>query len=309
MTFLEIQKRVGKNIKRYDDTNGWKSSPADILQDDVKELINEIYLEELVPLFINKYPQDFRTTARADSWVANGTASAGLTSNTITTTTNIFANAMVGLYIRNETDNTSTKIIRYNAANSVDVQLDDTSTWSNDSVYVLGQEFTFGGDTTDIYQLENIKIKYSSTDTYARAATIVNKPQLFRYGWEIGSQQAPTAYLTSLLINGVLTSGVGILPAFQNKVTGAIEVGVLVRPPVLVADATVPRLPVASALIAGATARAFENKHDFEKAAFWEARYEKKTKESLSRYVPSKAKYGTGILASKRIPAMFGRRF
>jgi hypothetical protein len=308
LTFLQIQKRVGKNIKRFDDTSGWKASPADVSQNDVKELINETYLEDLAPLFINKYPQDFRTIARADSWIATGTVDAASTSTTLVTTTAIFTNSMVGLYVYNSDLTTSAKITDFTSSTTVTVDITIGNTWDGDTIWVLGQEFSFGGDASDIYQLESIGIKYSSAATYYKKATIINKPALFREGWEIGGETSPFAYLTTLNIGDVLTSGVGISPQFTAKISEAIEISALVRPPALSADGDIPRLPVASALIAGATARAFANKHDFDKAAYWEKLYAKKTLESVARYIPMKAKYGTGIRPNRRVNAMMSRR-
>lgn len=307
-TFDQLKKRVGKYLKRYDDTNGWKASNTDVTEDDVEEFINETYLEELAPLFINKFPENFRTKARTNSWIATGTVDVSSTSTTLVATSSIFTSSMVGLKIWNDTDEELAEITDYTDASTLTLDTAIGNTWDGDTIYVLGKEFSFGGDASDLYQLESIGIKYSTSSQYYQKATLIDEPTLFRQGWEEGSEASPYVYLTTLSVNGSLLSGVGISPKFSKKVTDAIEISALVRPPALSADGDIPRLPVANALIAGAVMKGFEMKQEFEKAAIWAQKYQKATFESVARYAPMKVKYGTGIRPNRRINAMMSRR-
>ena len=305
MTFENLKKAVGKNIKYYSDADGWKTD-RDVTEADIGEALNLVYRDELAPLFINKNPQDFRVISTVNSWIATGTASAGLTGSTVTTTSNIFQNSMEGLWLYNLTQDEKSKIVTYNSASSVTVEDDDVADWSNDTLYVLGQEFSFGGDATDTYQLESISIKYTDESTYYKRMAIADKNELLRGGWEKGNSVYPFAYLTTLNVGGILTSGFGIMPQFENKVTKAIEVSRLVKPAIMT-DALSPRLPVDNALIAGATKKAFEMKQEYDKSAYWEAQYQMLTRQSVARYSPVKVKFGTGIRAPRRINNFFNR--
>lgn len=309
LTFDEIKKRVGKNIKRYDDTNGWKASNTDVTEQDVADIVNEIYQNDLAPLFINKYPQDFRVVKTASSWIANGIVAAGSTGQTLITTGSVFSNSMVGLYVYNDTDSSKTKITGYTNGTTVTVESTIGDTWDGDTIYVLGQEFSFGGDATNIYQIESVGIKYNSTDTYYRKATLVSKDEIFRNGWEVGTTYAPVVYQTTLTVGGILTSGIGVVGAFQNKVSQAIELTALIMPGELSGDNDIPRIPTADVLIAGATKKGYELKQEFDKANYWATQYEILKKRSVSHYVPRKFNFTSGIRAPRRVSGFFSRRF
>ena len=309
LTFDQLKKMVGKNLKRYSDTNGWSMSNADVTEADIGELINLTYQDELVPLYVNKFPQNFRKTVRANSWIATGTANAGLTGSILTTTSSIFQNSMVGLYAYNDTDKSKSKIIAYTSGTSVTLQASNIASWSSDAISILGQEFSLGGDASNTYTVESVSIKYNTTDTYYRKLTFVEKPRIFERGYEVGYQSSPLGYLTSLNIGGVLTSGIGILPGFQKKITAAIEADVLITPAKLTLSGDIPRLPVDNALVAGATKKGFEMKHDFDKANYWQTQYEILTRRSVSRYTPMKIKPQGGVRPSSRVYGFFTRRF
>ncbi len=306
-TFLEIQKAVGKKLKRYDDTQGWYASTTDITQTDVKEIINEVYINELVPLFINKFPDTFRVLSKANSWIATGTVNATSTASTLVATTSIFTNSMIGLYVYNSTDDEKIKIEDYTSATTVTLESAISDTWDGDTIYIIGQEFSFGGDANDIYQLESVGVKYNSTDQYYKTAMFVDKNQLFFQGWEAGSSALPYVYQTTLNIGGVLTSGIGLFPGFQNKVSNALMISALVTPASLSADSDVPRMPVANALIAGAVKKGFEQKHDFDKANYWAQQYEMLTNRAVSRYVPNRARPRVTTEPNRKIRAMMSR--
>lgn len=286
-TFDQLKKIVGKNTKRYDDANGWKTVDTDVTEMDIAQLINEVYLNDLVPLFLNKYPQDFRITTYSNSWIASGTSSAGLTTNILTATTPIFLSSMVGLYIYNNTDATRSKIIEYTSTTSVKMDSPMTS-WSSDSIFVLGKEFSFGGSTYDIYTLESLGIKYNLGDTYYRKATLGEKDELYQYGWEKGYGYEPKVYLTTIQTSSGVKKGIGLMPQFDKKIDNALEASYLFMPLPMSLSTDKSLLPVDSALISGATKRVFELKQEYDKVPYWDKRYSEDTFKSIARYVPNR---------------------
>jgi len=307
LSFLEFKRRVGKNIGYYTDANGWSGTSTDVTEADVGELVNDIYRNELFPLFATQYPQDFTQTGTANSWIANGTANAGLTGDTITTTGSVFTNSMVGLWLYNSTDASTAQITIYNSATSVDVNDTDISDWSGDSVYVLGQKFSFGGDLGDLYTVKSVGFKYNTTNDFYTTSEIRSETDLFRYGNEVGSEAFPRVYLTTLTVGGVLVGGIGILPAYQTKITDAIRITYVKKPTVLSADSDTVRLPVDTPLIYGATARAFEYKKEYDKAAYWSSKFELSKPRAVSQYRPLSVSRGNKMRLPRRFAAITNR--
>lgn len=283
-TYLQLQERVGKNHKYYDGSS-WITG-ADLTQEDIQDFINEIYLLEVAPKFQVQYPHIFRQTAQADSWISTGTAGAGLSGSTLTATTSIFTNAMVGLWVYNDTEDEKTKITGYTSDTEVTVENSDISDWSGDTVYVLGQEFAIGGDATDIISVESVGVKMQSSDSYFKKAKERVKEDYIQSGYETISKTNPLYYLTSVDVNGTATTAIGILPQFEEKISNAIEIDYVARPDALSSDTDKTILPNDSAIISGATMRGFEKRQDSQRASYWRGVYQQDIRTMLSTYRP-----------------------
>lgn len=285
LTFENLKERVGKNLKYYNDTDGWKTD-RDVTETDIGEFVNEIYTEELFPLYASRYPHLFRQTGYLNSWLDSFTVSASSTSTTLVSGTSVFTNGMVGLTLYNETDDEYAVIDSYTNATTVTLDTTIGDTWDGDTVYILGQVFTFGGDAVDLFTVESISLRYNSTDINISKAEMRDEEDVYFTGDEIGSQSRPLVYLTSVNTATGLQAGFGILPKFTKKVTKGIKVVYIAKPSAMTNASDVPILPIDSSLIAGATARAFEEMQEFQKANYWMSKYELKKKQDLSRYKP-----------------------
>jgi hypothetical protein len=308
LTFDQLKKRVGKNIKYYDNTTGWLTG-RDVTETDIGEFINEIYTEEIFALFATQYPQDFRQVAYANSHIATGTVDTTSTSTTLVSTTSIFTNGMVGLTVYNSTEDETAIIESYTSGTTVTLDATIGDDWDGDTIYILGQEFTFGGDATDIYALESIGIKYNSTDDYYRQAKERTKSDLFQTGYEQSGEGAPIFYLTTVTVSGNLTSALGILPKFTTKVDKGIQINYVRKVSVLSGDSDTLRLPVDTPVIYGATMRAYEKKKELNNASYWSNKYEQAKRTSISRYRPLSTSRQNLINIPRRYGAMHKRFF
>lgn len=306
-TLDTMAQQVGKNIKYYNDTDGWKTT-RDITEADIKQHLNWLYRDDMFPEFVTQYPHSFREKGLLNSWIASGTAAAGLTDSTLTATTEIFTSSMANLqlYVVNTTDDSSTYITGYTSTTEVTVNDDDISDWSGDAIYIIGQEFTFGGDAANLWDIESVGVKYNSTDTSYRKATPMDKDDIFQDGGETGSEASPVWYPTSVVVSSAQNAAVGIYPKLQNKFSEAIEIEYSGKVSDLTDDVA-PTLPVSVPLIYGATAWAFRQKQDHESADVWEAKYEMAKKRAISRWRPKSKDGPRRIRVPRHYAAIYNR--
>jgi len=272
-TFAEIKNRVGQNIKYYDGS-AWLTT-RDVTETDVGDFINEIYTEDLFIYVQSRYPEFYRNRATADSWIATGTVNATSAGTTLVATTSIFNNSMIGLNVFNGTDNESAKIAAYTSASTVTLDTSIGDTWDGDTIYVLGQEFAIGGaDAADIYEIEDVGIKFNSTAQYYTRCENRDETDFLQYGDELAIESKPFFYQTTTSVIGVPTTTIGVLPKFREKLSKAIKMTYTARPAEMSGDSDVPRVPSVLPLIYGATMRAYEKMQDYESAQHWQSRYE-----------------------------------
>lgn len=293
-SFDQLKKRIGKNIKYYDDTIGWKTG-RDVTETDVGDFVNEIYIEQLFPLYASRYPHMFRETAYTNSWITTFVVDPSSSTTTLVSTTSVFTNGMVGLYLYNNSTTSVATIIAYNSPTSV--TLDQSVSWSGVTVSILGKEFSFGQDASDIYTIESVSVLYhpiasGAVSTSPDPATKYVKAQLreledlIQYGNEIGSEFLPFSYLTTINTTTGLQAGVGLFPKFKDLVTNGLFINYITKPPLLSASGDVPNLPSFSALLAGGTMRAFEKMQQYQQSGYWMQKYELYKKQEMSRFRP-----------------------
>jgi hypothetical protein len=258
-TLQQMANQVGKTIKYYDGST-WKTG-RDVTEADIKEYINLLWQDEVFPLFVNENPSYYRKTSTFDSWIASGTAATGLSGSTLVATTSIFTSSMADqrLYVYNADLDESTYITAYTSATTVTVNDTDISDWDGDSIYVLGQEFSFGGDGTDLWTVTGVSLLYSSADTRYREAAKTQREDIFVTGYETGSKVYPEWYDTSVLVSDAWQTAIGVWPKMDAKLSKAIRIERTAKPGTL-GDSDSPRLPVSLPLINGATAWAFRQK-------------------------------------------------
>lgn len=306
--FLTIQEKVGKKLQIYNDTDGWLDSrPTDVTQDDLKELINDAYINKYFVDLQSKYPQLYTKVALTDSWIATGTGDAGLTGSTFVATTSIFSSGMVGLRIYNETDGEYADIEGYTSGTTVTLSLDDVSGWSGDTVYVLGKQFAFAGNATDVFALRRVGIKYNTTVTEYVYAEPRIKEDFKEFGSEETSEDFPFFYDSAFNVSGTQTLGVEIEPRFKKKVSNGLLIEYIEAPGELSADGDIPVVPNTLPLIYAATSMAFEYRdgQDSPEAFAAESRYQQLLKDLESQLVRNR---NTKIRAKKSIYDMLTRR-
>lgn len=299
-TLQQMANQVGKTIKYYDGST-WKTG-RDVTEDDIKEYINLLWQDEVFPLFANEYPWFFKKTSTLDSWIANGTADAGLSGSTLVATTSIFTSSMADqrLYVYNATADETTFITGYTSATTVTVDDTDISDWSGGSIYVLGQEFSLGGDGVDTWAVTNVGLLYNTSDTRYRKAIKASEEDIFTTGYEVGSQSDAQWYDTSVLVSDTWQTAVGVWPKMDTKITNAIRVERTAKPGTL-GDSDTPRLPVSLPLINGATAWAFRQKggDEAKRALEFQKLYEGGVNLALQNWRPDRGTTARKVKVSK----------
>lgn len=297
--------QVGKNIKYYDGST-WKTG-KDVTEADIKEYINYLYEDEAFPAFVNRYPSYFQKTSLFNSWIATGTADAGLSGSTLVATGGIFTNSMANerLKVYNSTDGESATITAFTSSTTVTVDNTDISGWSGDTLYVLGQEFSFGGDGTDLWTVDDVEVKYTDSATRYTAADRTERENIYVRGDETGNKISPFWYTTTIDVSGTLTSAIGVFPKFDNKVTNAIRV-IRTAKPGDMGDSDRPRLPVSKPLIDGATAWAWEQRGNLKHGQYYMAKYERGLALALQNWRPDRSNTPRKMkVARKRLDRRF----
>ena len=300
-TLQQMANQVGKTIKYYDGST-WKTS-RDVTEADIKEYINLLYQDEVFPMFANEYPRYFKEIGYFDSWIATGVASTGLSGSTLVATTGIFTSAMADqkLYVYNSTLGETTSITAYTNSTTVTVADSDISSWDGSTIWILGQEFSFGGDGTNLWTPLDVRVLYDSSSSDMRVASHTQEEDIFRTGSEVGSKALPEWYDTSVSVDGNLETAIGIWPKMDTKLSKAIRVTYIAKPGDL-ADGDIPRLPVSLPLIDGATAWAYEQKGGDEtrKSMMYWDRYQKRLGLALQNWRPDRTNTPQKIRISKK---------
>lgn len=231
MTLSTMQLRVAENLNmlKSDDTT---IQPGLVTATGITNRINDYYREMLFPLFADKFPEDFeQTTYPYPTYTATDIVASGST-YTLNSTNPIFTNSMEGFTIQNTTLSTTAKIVTFVSTTQVILDTSIGSTWNASTIYVLGNEFSFGGDTTDIMEIKSVRIKYRSTDNGYIECVLRQKKHLIEIGNEVFNPNAPYFYTTSIKIGTTQTKALGFLP-FPVDRTGSWQMTYIQRPDAL----------------------------------------------------------------------------
>jgi len=306
LTLLEMKRRAGKILQIYSTAGGWLTNRG-VAEVDIEEIANDTYRNDIFPLFAPHNPSDFRRVGYADNWVANGTVSASSTASTLVATTAIFNASMVGLTVNNSTDSVSAVITAFTSTTTVTVDVVIGDTWDGNSIFVLGKEFSFGGDGNDIWMIETVAAKYSDTATYKTVFSKGLKHDIYQQGNESGSDGYPVFYTTNLTVNGIDVLGIGIEPRFKSKISQAFEIN-YIQLPAAMTDASTLRIPhLDLALIDAMVSRGYDLKQDSKRAQMWWDRYEKKRMDAFIRYAPNSFNPTMGTALPRHISAIARR--
>lgn len=269
--------------------------------DGINNRLNDVYREEIFPLFSDKFPDDFaQETYPFPTYTSSGAVDGASTGATLVATTGIFDNSMEGFYVYNANAQAKQKILTYTS--STTVTLDGSVTWTaGDTIYVLGNEYTFGGDVTDIKEIVQVQIKFASTDKDWRTAVLGDIKELTSIGNEVYAKAAPRFYRTMIDVAGKPYPAVGILP-YPEDYQGKIQIRYIERPPAL-GDSDEPTLTIpgiAEVLIYGATAWGFRLQRKWDDAQYYQALYEDYKRKLVGSYKPRSRAGARQLLPSKQ---------
>jgi hypothetical protein len=308
MTFLNIKKRVASNIG-YVDSSGDILASKDITATDIGNSVNDRYLDELFPTLSTQYPEDFTRKGKFDFYKTTGTVSAASTETTLVATGNIFNNGMVGDTVYNEDMEEDALITAYTSATTVTIDKTIDDSWDGDTIYVLGHEFGLGGNATDARNLLYVGVKYSANDNYYTTCERQDENRLFLSGSETYSKTSPIWYTTTISVDGVPTTAIGILPEPSEPIASGVFIRYNEQPAAMSVDADVPRLPLGShsLLVVGATADMLRKLMRLDEADRYEQRYQMGKMEMITSYALTRASGVPKIRPSRRVSNMVNR--
>jgi len=288
MTLANMKLRVAENVGILA-SDGTTINEGLVSADGIANRLNDVYREEIFPVFSDKFPDDFtQSTYPISTYTSTGTCDGATTGTTLVATTSIFDNSMEGFEVQNGTTLEKVKITTYTSGTTVtvDTTLVDAD-WIGATLYVLGNEYTFSGDVTDIKEILQVSIKYSSTDTFFKVAKQGAYKDLISSGNESFQTKGPYFYRTMIDISGVPTPAVGILP-FPTQYNGQLSFKYIERPPVLTTNMepslTIPG--ISEVLIYGTTAWAFRVQRKWDDAQYYQALYEDYKRRLVGSYKP-----------------------
>lgn len=306
MTRDEIKIEIAKNINQLssDETT---IVDGKITETSINRKINNLYRDELFMMLSDRYPNDFeRVTVPRQMYTATGTVDASSTSTTLVTTSDVFTNDMEGFYVENATDSEKIKIASYTSSTTVTLESSIGDTWDGDTIYVLGNVYTFGGDASDLKEVRNVGVKYDSSNDYFRKCERREYNDAFYYGNEEFSEYSPIFYLTTVKTDSTtISNAIGIFPRPGNY-TDLLQIRYIEKPPELTGSDS-PRLAVAGVgevLVNGVTAWAKHVKGESDWGE-WFSMYQDGQQRILNTYKP-KARSGPSKI--RKSPYLVGMR-
>ena len=308
MTLTNLRKRIGSNIG-YVDSSGDILSGKDITSTDIDNWINDRYIDDLFSTLSIQYPEDYMQESKASFYKTSGTVSATSTSTSLVATTSIFNNGMVGDHVYNSTDGDLVEITAYSSATAVTVDSAIDDDWDGDTIYVLGTEFALGGNATDARSIVYVGAKYTTDDTYYKTCNQRNYNDLYKDGSETYSAINPIWYPTSVDVDGVMTTAIGILPEPEENVANGIYIKYIEQPAAMSSDTDVPRLPLGShsILVFGGTADALRKMRRYDEANQFELLYQKGKMDMIKNYALTRQSHPPRVRPTRRAGRLYNR--
>jgi hypothetical protein len=307
MTLNTMKLRVAGDLTILAD-DGTTVKEGVVTEEGIEQRINEIYREELFPLFSSRFPEDFTQDSYPSStYTVSAIVDAATTATNMAITTGDFNNSMVGFKIQDAVSLDTVKVTGYVSDTELIVD-GDTTTWVGNTVYVLGNEYSFGGDAVDLKEIIQLRVKYKSTDTNFVVVEPRNKRDVIRYGNESFSEFSPIWYKTTIKVAGVPTPGFGILP-FPTSYTGKYELSYTQRPPALsgTAEPSIDTAGISQCIINGCVAWGHTLMGRIDLADRYLGLYEKGKRDIIASYRPRNRAGASKVRWSSRINAMIRR--
>ncbi len=311
MNYITMTQRIADNLSMLSTSDGVTITDGPrVTQAQIKNKINDIYREELFPMVSDKFPDDFKQgTYPLNTYTSSGVVSGASSGTTLITTGSVFSNAMEGFTIQNPTTGTTAKITAYVGASQVTLDSAVGTLWNGNTVYVLGNEYTFGGDTTDIKEVKAVYIKYNNSDSYFRKCERIDYELAIEVGSETFSKGDPKFYLSSITIGGVPTQSIGILP-YPTDYLGKLKFMYIQRPPALSGNTDSPLMSVpgiSELIINGVTAWGKFLQVKMDEGQLYQGLYNQGKAALLTNYKP-KVRSNPNIIRPSRYSVVLNNR-
>ena len=310
MDFDTIAKRAAKELNLLD-SSGEIITGGSLTETRIRESVNDAYLEDIYPILMTQYPQDFEQYDYVANYSVTGTGDAASTGTTLVATTSIFTESMIGQNIENNTDSEYTTITGYTSGTTVTVKATIGDDWDGDTLRVLDRDYTLGDGNYTVYAMRDVFVRYdsSSNDNYKRARQRI-RGDAFQTGLENYSKDAPIYTLGSNVISSVQTRQLSIYPLFTASDSLALKLTYLTRPAAMSADGDLPAFPIGhhKFLMWYAVKEGAIHRKDNELAQLAEYQYEKGKKNLLNSYRPTSMDQNVKIRIPRRVGLMHQRR-
>lgn len=236
--------------------------------------IDTTYRDTLFPYLSDKFPIDFRRNTYAKATYTASSTVSHVSGTTLTAVDAIFQNSMERskFYIENTDEDEKIKIATYSSSTAIIMDSTVTGWTATDPIYVLGNVFSFGGDTTDIKEIVSAQIKYTADGRWYEC-DIRDYDDIVRTGLEPSRipENSPIAYPTTVSVSGVPTQAIGFLP-YPSSFAGQWRCTYIQKPPALT-DATEPTLKfigISDVIVNGTTAKCLRTLGMHADAQEWE---------------------------------------
>jgi hypothetical protein len=164
MNLLDITKAIARNLDMVADDNSTIISKGRLTEAGIKDEINRVYLEEVIPTLLNAKADDFTVETRVNTYRAVFVVSSIDTVNyLINSTTGIFGNADEGAKLQNPTTGEFYTIDTVITSQQVKVKELPANSLVGANVYLLTNVVQIN-DIENLKEVTKFEIKYNSTD-------------------------------------------------------------------------------------------------------------------------------------------------
>lgn len=213
-TLIETTRKVAFNLGILAD-NGTTISSSRVTEWGIKMQINNDYRYTIAQPLMRKFPLDFeQPTIPFNSNTKQLVVDASSATTTLVSTSNDFNAGMVGFKIHNPTTSEKVEIDSFVSDTTVVLKSAPSTSWSGNTVYVLGNEFPFTGvEVSDLVSVNRIEFKES---TRWKKLVYIDRDSESDLSNEVYRYATAGFYLTSLRVAGKMEKGFGIFPYPQS---------------------------------------------------------------------------------------------
>ena len=286
MTFDDIKLNIAENLNQLS-TDGSTIVEGRVTDAGIGRKVNNLYREELFPLLSDKYPQDFeQETYPQATYTANSTVSS-VSTTTLIIDDAVFNNSMEGFEIENATQESKIKIKTFTSTTQVEMVTSVADWNAGDTLYILGNIYTFGGDAANLKEVSFVAIQYRTADNYFRTCQRSNQSNLFMHGNETYSRLGPRFYLTAQDVGGKQTQAIGFQPPPESY-QGKFYLRYTERPAAMTSsDEPLENIPgISQVIIDGVTAWGFAVMEKWKSEGIYLAKFERGKMNMVSNYKP-----------------------